>query len=169
MMKSDEAGGIPVRVQKGGADVPRRLGEIDGLVAHAVLATASEGRPHASLVSFALLPGGTGAVFATPRTTRKYRNILGNSRVSLLMDTRVQTGGSYTETEVLTLEGEAAPVRRTSRRWRELMALILRKHPALTAFINAPTTALVFVEAERCVHVGGFQEVTEWRPPAPRE
>lgn len=38
------------------------------------------------------------------------------------------------------------------------------KHPALAPFLEASTTALVRVEIEEAVHVGGFQRVTTWRP-----
>ena len=39
-----------------------------------------------------------------------------------------------------------------------------RRHAAPASFLEAATAALVRVEIEEAVHVGGFQRVTTWRP-----
>ena len=41
--------------------------------------------------------------------------------------------------------------------------VFLTKHPTLKAFVADRETALVLVEAEQIVHVGRFQEVTNWK------
>jgi hypothetical protein len=64
----------------GNAAVAERLKVMNSIQRHAVLATVSDGQPYTSLVAFAMTTNMTSLVFATPRQTAKYRNILGNKR-----------------------------------------------------------------------------------------
>jgi len=153
---------VPHRTVRGTADVPARLRDLEKRQLHAVLATAAEGKPYTSLVACALAPGSTGVLFATGRRTRKYRNILANAAVSILIDTRANTGRDYLSAESLTIEGTARPLRRGKRR-EEMGKVFLSKHSALEDFVADRETALVLVEAEQIVHVGRFQEVTVWK------
>ena len=153
---------IPERKSKGTADVPRRLKVINRKQLHAVLATLSGRRPYTSLVAFALTPDTRYVLFATPKKTQKYRNIVKNKNVSLLMNTAKNTSKDYKNAEAVTIQGKAHTVRKGRKR-RELAGLLAGKHPDLELFINSATTALVMVEAEYCVHVNSFQQVTEWR------
>jgi hypothetical protein len=157
--------GIPQHIVKGTADVLRRIADLAGTQLHAVLATVAGERPYTSLVACALAPGGKGVLFATARETRKYRNLLGNPRVSVLIDTRVNSGQDYLTAESLTIEGTARPLRRGARRDR-MAGIFLRRHPALREFLAGADTALVLVEPEQVVHVGHFQEVTIWKADA---
>ena len=129
---------------------------------HAVLATVSDGQPYTSLVAFAMTPDMKQAVFATPRNTAKYRNILNNRKVALLIDTRSNTDASYMKSEAVTIIGTARPVRRGSKN-KALAGILAQKHHALRRFIRATTTAVIVMEAERCFHTGSFQQVSEWR------
>lgn len=147
---------------RGTVAVAERLEVMDRTQRHAVLATVSDGQPYTSLVAFAMTPDMKQAVFATPRNTAKYRNILANNRVALLIDTRSNTDASYMKSEAVTVIGTARPVRRGRKR-EELSGILIRKHPALRKFVLATTTAVIVVEAERCLHTGSFQEVSEWR------
>ena len=153
---------VPHRIVRGTADVLARLRELEKGQLHAVLATAAEGRPYTSLVAYALAPGGMGVLFSTGKRTRKYRNILANAAVSILIDTRANTGRDYLTAESLTIEGSARPLRRGRSR-DEMGKVFLSKHPVLEAFVADRETALVLVEAEQIVHVGRFQEVTVWK------
>ena len=46
-------------------------------------------------------------------------------------------------------------------RWNFIQSII-KKHPDLEEFIQSDTTALIAVEATRCVHVGKFQTISVW-------
>ena len=153
---------IALEKTAGTAAVARQLKLMDRTQRHAVLATVSDGQPYTSLVAFAMMPDMTGVVFATPRDTAKYRNLLQNKRVALLIDTRSNTDAAYMRSEAVTIVGTAAPVRR-GRRWEELASLLIRKHPALRSFVEARTTSIVLLEAAVCFHTGSFQKVSEWR------
>ncbi len=146
----------------GTAAVAERLKFMNSTQRHAVLATVSDGQPHTSLVAFAMTPDMKNVVFATPRKTAKYRNILRNNRVALLIDTRSNTDAAYMKSEAVTVIGTAVPARRGSR-WESLSSILIEKHPALRRFVQSKTTAIIVVEAEKCFHTGSFQQVSEWR------
>jgi nitroimidazol reductase NimA-like FMN-containing flavoprotein (pyridoxamine 5'-phosphate oxidase superfamily) len=103
-------------------------------------------------------------LFATPRGSRKFRNLRANPRVSLLLDTRGERDRDYGSAEAITVLGRARVLRADSAPWREAGRALHAKHPALAAFLDAATTALVRVDIEEAVPVGGFQRVTTWRP-----
>ena len=153
---------LPHRIIRGDADVQKKLCDLDRDQLHAVLATSLHDKPYTSLVAFAAAPGGSGILLATARKTRKYRNILANPSVAVLIDTSANSRKDYFSAESLTIEGTAHPLRRGRRR-DEMSAVFLRKHPALENFVADRDMALVLVEPEQIVHVGHFQEVTVWK------
>jgi hypothetical protein len=100
-------------------------------------------------------------IFATPKDTRKYKNILNTKEVAILIDNRSNTRKNLMATEAITIIGTARHIRRGKTR-DELAALYLRKHPDLEEFIQSDTTALIVAEAKRCIHVGKFQTISVW-------
>ena len=159
-MKKSE-GSVPDRVKKGTAPVLERLNAFDKDQLHAVLATESDGQPYTSMIAYALSPDKKGVIFVTPKDTHKYKNILKNNRVSLLIDTRSNTEKDYVGAESLTILGSAIPVRK-GEKWLELAGVLTRKHPNLNEIIHSPETKLIFVQISRCIHVTRFQTVSEW-------
>jgi nitroimidazol reductase NimA-like FMN-containing flavoprotein (pyridoxamine 5'-phosphate oxidase superfamily) len=154
---------IPDRVKKGTTSVLERLTVLNKYQLHAVLATVLDGQPYTSMIAYALTPDKKGIVFSTPRKTQKYRNILNNSRVSLLIDTRSNTAKDYMDAESLTILGNATPLRR-GRKWSELAGVLVRKHPDLNKIMRSAETKLIFVKISRCIHVTRFQTISEWIP-----
>jgi nitroimidazol reductase NimA-like FMN-containing flavoprotein (pyridoxamine 5'-phosphate oxidase superfamily) len=152
---------IPDRVKKGSAPILERLNALDKDQLHAVLATALDGQPYTSMIAYALTPDKKGIVFATPRKTQKYKNVLNNDRVSILIDTRSNTEKDYMSAESLTILGNATLVRK-GEKWSELKKVLIRKHPKLNKIIHSPETRLIFVKITRCIHVTRFQTVSEW-------
>jgi len=152
---------IPKVTSRGDVSVPDRMRYLNKTERHAVLATASKGKPYTSIVAFALTEDMKGILFATPKDTRKYRNILKNSHVSLLIDNRDNTDRAYMGAESVSVLGTAKPVRR-GKKWIDLSRVFIMKHPALKEFVHALSTGLILVEATRCIHVSQFQTVSEW-------
>ncbi len=159
--KEIKRGFIPSKRRRGNVSVQERLSVLDRAERHAVLATDSSGQPYTSLITYALLPGFKGVVFATPKVTFKYKNILDNHRVALLIDNRSNREEGLMEAEAITIVGTARPIRR-GKKWEELAKILIRKHPNLSKFVRSPSTVLVLIEATRCFHVGQFQTVSEW-------
>jgi nitroimidazol reductase NimA-like FMN-containing flavoprotein (pyridoxamine 5'-phosphate oxidase superfamily) len=166
MKKKESSGnlrkGILSTTMTGSADVPAQLKWMDRKQRHAVLATSSARGPHVSLIAFVLTKDGRGIVFATPTATAKHRNMKKSSGVALLIDNRTNSGKDYAGAETVTVFGRAKEIKEGPR-WAELATLLVSKHKELGPFVAAPTTALMLVTIRKCVHVGRFQEVTEWR------
>jgi deoxyribodipyrimidine photo-lyase len=152
---------IPFNKKIGSVDVHERLRYLDKKQLHAVLATDSGGQPYTSLVAYALIPDMKGLLFATPQKTTKYKNIQKNRNVSVMIDTRQNTGKGYMESEAVTILGTASIVRRGSRR-DELAPVLSEKHPELAGFVNAASTVLILVSFDKVIHAGKFQTVTAW-------
>ncbi len=152
---------VPHEKQSGQVVVAERLRALDRQERHGVLATDAGGQPYTSLVAYAFSPGLTGVLFATPRETQKYRNLLKNPKVSVLINTRTNTAADYLQAEAVTIIGVARPLPPGKER-EALAAHFLQKHPDLRDFVRSPPTALVRVAVRRYIHVGRFQEVSEW-------
>jgi heme iron utilization protein len=150
---------IPVKTQKGTALIPERLKALNAEEFFAVLATDDGRQPYTSLVSYALTPDMKKIIFATPKNTRKYTNIIHSANVALLVDNRSKTKKNLLETEAITIVGIAKPVRKGKAR-DELAKTFLMKHPDLNEFINSPATELIAIDIIQCVHVSRFQTVS---------
>ncbi len=126
-----------------------------------VLATSDAGMPYTSLIAFALTPDRTSVIFATRRATRKYRNMMRQHGVSILLDNRSQTPADLSRAEAVTLVGRAKPLR-SGRRKEVCSKIFLDKHPQLAAFVEEPGTALVTVLIQQAIHVSQVQKVARW-------
>ena len=122
-----------------------------------VLATSSSDDTHATLVAFGFTEDLGELFFATSRGTRKFRALLDNPRVALLVDDRSNEVRDFHEAIVATAHGRATEVDPARR--GKLLALYLEKHPYLEDFVRAPSCALVSIAVESYDLVGNFQEV----------
>ena len=127
----------------------------------AVLATSDERRPYASLIAFAFTPDCQTVIFATPKATRKYRNMMSQKSVSILIDNRSGTPEDLSRAEAVTLVGTARLVRAGARR-EEYRKVFREKHPGLAGFIDDPGTALMAMLIEQAIHATRFQDVSAW-------
>jgi uncharacterized pyridoxamine 5'-phosphate oxidase family protein len=120
----------------------------------AVLSTVSGVRPFSYLVFFAATSNLEQMVFATERNTQKYRSIAANSNVSLQIDNREPVDG--VEAAAITVLGQA-----TEDASKRLKQVLLRRHPALGAFLDKPDCALMRVKVEKYVfaHFAEAREV----------
>jgi len=152
---------VPSVVQKGSVSVPERLKEFNRTEFFAVLATDNNGHPYTSLVAYAITPDLKKVLFATPKGTRKYENILNSEHVALLIDNRRKSNKNLMGTEAVTITGIARPVRR-GKVWEEYVQIFLKKHPDFEDFMVSASTAIIAVDVVQCVHAGKFQTVTVW-------
>jgi len=160
--KTERAGKtIPVTVQKGSADVLKRLAVLNEQHPHAVLATVSDNAPYTSLIAYAITPDLKSLIFATPRKTRKYMNIMKNANVCLLIDSRSNTKSDYMKAESISVLGSANVIKKGARR-EYLIKIFLKKHPQLKGFVNAGSTALILVRIIKYIHVNSFQNLSEY-------
>ena len=126
----------------------------------AVLATACESAPYASLVAIAMTADLRRLYFATPRATRKAANLAGNPRVALLLDNRSNRLTDFTRAAAATVIGTAEELRGDER--ASGLALYLEHHPHLAEFAASPGTVLFVVTVTRISLVTRFQQVMDY-------
>ena len=124
-----------------------------------VLSTHYQGHPYSSLVAFSSSQDLREIYFATPKTTRKFRNLNQDNRVSMLIDNRSNETSDFHHATAVTVIGRARVIQGAEK--TDVMDIYLIKHPYLTDFVNSESCALVVVEVDKYVLVRRFQEVFE--------
>lgn len=108
------------------------------------MATIADGAPHCSLMSYATDEDCGEIYMATLKDTKKYRNLIANPSVSLLMDTRDTDPKGHTR--ALTVTGVFQAVE-NEERIVAIWNVLIRKHPDLKDFFNNPDTRIVVIKA----------------------
>jgi len=124
-----------------------------------VLSTCGGQRPYASLVAFAATEDFAHIVFATPRPTRKYANLVANTNIAMLIDNRSNRASDFRQAVAATAVGTVLEVRKAKN--SRLIRLYLEKHPELEDFVRSPTCAVLDIRVESYYIVERFQHVTE--------
>ena len=125
-----------------------------------VLTTANvSGQPYPTLVAYAVSDDLRNLVFATPKATRKYANMKENPRVAMLIDNRRNDAADIREAIAATAIGKVHQL--TGNEYEQWYQTFARRHPHLREFVEAPSTALFQLTAEKYVMVNRFQNVDE--------
>ena len=127
----------------------------------AVLSTQRDGQPYSSLMAFAYTPNLKKLLVATGKKTRKYQNILKESRVSLLVDNRSNSEEDFAEALAVTISGTAQEVE--TGNYRKYAEIYLSRHPYLENFLSAPSTSFLQIAVDSYLIVSQFQHVSEYR------
>ncbi|MHB9133015.1 MAG: pyridoxamine 5'-phosphate oxidase family protein [Armatimonadota bacterium] len=123
----------------------------------AVLATQHGGQPFGSLVAFAASDDLHDLIFATFQNTRKYRNILADARVALVMDNRTNTPADFTQATAVTVIGVVEQI--PAEEYPARVVLFLTRHPDLRDFLQTPGCLLLRVVVEQYDVVTTFDQV----------
>jgi nitroimidazol reductase NimA-like FMN-containing flavoprotein (pyridoxamine 5'-phosphate oxidase superfamily) len=148
-------------------DTPETLALIRNLLESqnlAVLSTQNHGQPYCNLIALAATGDLKYLLFATTRATRKYANLMADSRVAVLVDNRRNDASDFAAAAALTALGKAWEVQGAER--QQLLAVYLGKHPNLEEFVTSPTCALLRIRVDTYIVVTRFQEVREIQIPA---
>lgn len=121
----------------------------------AVLSTSADEQPYASLVAFVEEPDLTAIFFATDRRTKKYQNILANSRIALLVENSTNAAVDVSEAMAATVMGRAE-ITGDDEKGR-LVGIYVKKHPYLADFVQSPGCAMVKLRVEKVILVERFQ------------
>lgn len=117
---------------------------------------------YTSLVGYLPLEQMKQFVFATLRESQKFKNIIANPHVSLLIDNRNHGAGVFYSAEAVTVIGTAKEV---STETKEVFLNRFKEHhPQLEEFVNHPDCVLVTVDVEKIIHVDNLLNVTEFVP-----
>jgi len=127
----------------------------------AALSTHGESGSHVSLIAFAATDDLREVLFATAKGTRKFRNLVAEPRVALLVDNRSNREADFRDAMAVTIVGRAEEVE--SADMDRGLTCYLRKHTLLREFVTSPGCALVRVRVEAYFVVTRFQHVQELR------
>jgi nitroimidazol reductase NimA-like FMN-containing flavoprotein (pyridoxamine 5'-phosphate oxidase superfamily) len=133
--------------------------ELLGSQSLGVLATQNRGQSYTSLVAFASSDDLRSLFFATTRSTRKYANLSGESRVAMLVDNRSNEASDFRWAKAVTAVGKAEELE--PQRSKELLAIYLAKHPHLEDFVSSPSCAFLRIRVSIYYMVTRFQNVME--------
>ena len=124
-----------------------------------VLATQQKKNPYTSLVAFACSDDMRQFVFATPKATRKFANIISNPSVSFFIDNRSNRAIDFRKAIGVTALGSVRQIRKNKN--SKLMKLYLSKHPQLDSFLASKSCAFLCIDVKSFYIVERFQNVTE--------
>ncbi|MGQ9485492.1 MAG: pyridoxamine 5'-phosphate oxidase family protein [Desulfosoma sp.] len=123
-----------------------------------VLATCRDHKPHCSLMAYVTDDHGLTLYMVTRRDTTKYRNIVDNGHVSLLVDTR-QGAGDRPSIRSLTVEGWAAPLMDGARDV-EMRRRLQERHPQIQGLLDHPQSTLIEVTVRAFLLLEGPEKAT---------
>ena len=130
--------------------------------ATAVLATAADSQPYASLVGFSYSADLKKIFFATPNNTTKYRNLADNPNISLIIDSRICNQKDFSRSAAITVMGEAHELEGEDR--SQKLADHAARLPGLAGFFSSPTMAMFQIDVQAYIVADGMTEVAVYHP-----
>ena len=121
-----------------------------------VIATQDDREPYTNLVAFINTNDLKHIIFATSKNTKKYNNLIKNSKISMLIDNRGNKPDDIRKALVVTAVGNADELKKDFDFYKKFY---LKKHPYLRDFINSPDTVLINLKVEKYLFVDHFQNV----------
>ena len=140
-------------------EVKKRIDKVLDSQSIAVLGTSKNNEPYSSLVGFVITDDMRELVFATMRQRPKYENMVGNPRVTLMIDDRNEQNNDFNETTSVTIIGTAEDV--TSAERDEYASMLVERHPILTDFVSFPDCAIMRVKIDKIYVVSDFESVVK--------
>ena len=126
----------------------------------AVVSTQADGQPYASLVAFVASDDLRHIFFVTPRTTRKFANLISDARVAVLINSSANEESDFHDAVSITVTGMAEEITDSER--KRVLKQYLSKHPYLEDFAGSPSCAVIRVAAKSYYMVQNFQKVMEF-------
>lgn len=131
-----------------------------------VLATVSGEKPYCSLMAYTTDDDCSEIYMATHRATRKFKNLMENPAVSLLIDTREEHKGSHRpQAKAMTVSGVFERLKNNQKEaWAK--AGLLNRHPHLREFLANPDAEVICIKIRSFLLLDGltnahFEEVPE--------
>jgi len=123
----------------------------------AVLATEGEGQPHASLIAITPFGNFRQLIFATYTNTRKYRNLVHNSKVAVLIEGLNVNMKGLKESVALTIIGHSEEI--SIEENEAAFNTHLKWHPEMESFMLSSDCALIMVIARSFQIVYGIDDI----------
>ncbi len=123
-----------------------------------VLCTCKDDVPDASLMLYICDEHCTKLHMLTLEQTTKYRNIISNGKVSLLIDTRDAVHDRTTQTKALTVHGDATIVADPDASKR-LIAQLINRHDDLSNLANNKSVRVIEVLIKNIIYLENVDKV----------
>jgi hypothetical protein len=123
----------------------------------AVLATEGNGQPHTSLIAITPVESFRQLIFATYRNTLKYRNLVNNSKVAVLIESRDANMKGLQKSIVLTIIGHTEEIGIAEN--EAVYRAHLKRHPEMESFMLSSDCVLIRVIALSYQVVYGIDEI----------
>lgn len=131
-----------------------------------VLATVSGEKPHCSLMAYTTDEDCSEIYMATYRNTKKFKNLMQNPSVSLLIDTREEHKGSRrAEAKAMTVSGTLEKLEEDQKK-AMARARLLKRHPHLKEFLDHPDAEVLCIKIHSFLLLDGltdahFEEISK--------
>ena len=123
-----------------------------------VLATVMDNVPHCSLMSYVPDRDCLEIYMMTRKGTKKYRNLVANRTVSLLIDTREEDcGADRARIKALTVSGVFNTISEKAKK-KLVRQKLLKKHPQLKPFAQDPDTEVFAVKVKSFQLLDGVKD-----------
>jgi heme iron utilization protein len=123
----------------------------------AVLATEGDGQPHTSLIAITPLISLRQLIFATYRNTLKYRNLVHNSKVAVLIENRDFNINGFQNCIILTIIGHTEEI--SIKEKEAAYQAHLKRHPEMESFMLSSDCALFQIIARSYQVVYGIDDI----------
>jgi general stress protein 26 len=125
---------------------------------YGVLSTQGvDGLPHASIIAFASTDELRSIVFATPKNSRKHRNMQARAGVAFFVDDRRENREELMQ--VVGIEATGQAIELTGNEKQAYRSMLVAKHPRLAGFVDDPDSALIRIAVKAYDVVDHFQHV----------
>jgi len=118
-----------------------------------VMATVIGTKPYCSLMAYVMDDRGREIYMVTHRNSRKYRNLMDNPNVSLLIDTRDTMPRDQAQS--LTVEGVFRP---PGRKQDTIRSKLLARHPQLREFAMDPEAEILCIRIQSFLLLNGISD-----------
>lgn len=126
-----------------------------------VLSTIENGVPHSSIVAFTVTNSLRTILFLTEQNSQKFKNILANTAVSLLVDVRPSSSKNISGSFAISANGNAKPVDlKSSNATKELFLFC---HPSFSEYIEDASYSLMSISIKKYDVSSGINEVYTYK------
>ena len=129
---------------------------------YGVLATQSDGQPHASLMAFTPVDDIKRLVLATNRKTQKYENMTKDGRAALLIGSGIEPFEQERAGLIVTAHGVVSDA--VSHSHQSMLKSHIERHPEFEKFFSSPECALIVMEISNYQLVTSTDEVRWYSP-----
>jgi heme iron utilization protein len=129
-----------------------------------VLCTQDDGSPYGSLIAYAFTEDLKKFYFSTSRNSRKFQYLIKNPRAAFVIDNRCDAGADLLKTKLLTVTAASKEVDVQEEEYITAEKMLRKRHPALSVFLDEPSTAIIRLDTLRFFYVTQFQDVFEFIP-----